>query len=118
MSIIIKQGVSVLPKKLINKQGFTLVEIIVVLAIFSLLLTCLAAGALQAVLAQQKSNEKQAVLYLVQQIYAGRAVEISDSLSYTVTTQRYSEQLTEKIIRVENTDGQHWTFYYLQGDKR
>ena len=114
MSITIGQGVSAYLRKLTAKQGFTLVELIVVLAIFSLLLCCLYQGGLTAVLSQQNSLEKQYVIYLVQQIYSNQEIEDSGDLTYSITERDYSENLREKIVQIENKKGKHWTFYYLQ----
>ena len=114
MFITIKQGVFAYLKKPIAKQGFTLVEVIVVLMIFSLLLGCLYQGGLTAILSQQNSLEKQRVIYLAQQIYTKQPIEDSGDLSWSVSERAYSETLTEKIVRIENKKGKYWTFYYLQ----
>ena len=114
MSIIIKQGVSAWRKKPTAEQGFTLIEVIVVLAIFSLLLGCLTQGAVIAVQSQANSLEKQQVIYLVQQIYTRQEIENIEDLTYSIVERDYSEKLVEKIVQIENNKGKHWTFYYLQ----
>ena len=114
MSIITRQDVFAYLGKPTAEKGFTLVELLVVLAIFSLLLSFLYQGGLTAVLIQQNSLEKQQVLYLAQQIYAKQNIEDTGDLSYSISEREYSKTLTEKIVRIENTKGKYWTFYYLQ----
>ena len=101
MCIIIRQGVPECPKRLYCKNGFTLPEVLVSLAICLLLLQSVWQWSLLAERSRQRAAQNEQAVFLAQSVLA---------------EQELGAKLTEKKVTV-SYGAQVWQFYYaMRGD--
>lgn len=116
MCITIRQGAPECPKKPYRKNGFTLPEVLVSLAICLLLLQSVWQWSLLAERSGQRTAQNEQAIFLAQSVLAEQVPQLPPGWHIDVAEQAIGPKLTEKQITVSYGE-QVWHFYYAaRGD--
>lgn len=111
MCITIRQGVPECQKRPYHKNGFTLPEILVSLAICLLLLQSVWQWSLLAERSRQRAEQNEQAIFLAQSVLAEKVPQLPQGWHIDVAEQEIGAKLTEKKVTVSHGK-QVWQFYY------
>ena len=116
MCIIIRQDAPECPKRPYRKNGFTLPEVLVSLAICLLLLQSVWQWSLLAERSRQRAAQNEQAVFLAQSVLAEQVPQLPQGWQIDVAEQELGAKLTEKKVTV-SYGAQVWQFYYaMRGD--